>query len=73
VCNIVEGCARRKTKEYLNFLNIASGSAAEAAYVSQLSVRLGFLAPIESRRIATSYGELVGKLTALINSRDGQP
>jgi len=72
-CNIVEGCARRKTKEYLNFLNIASGSAAEAAYLSQLSVRLGFLAPIESKRIASSYGELVAKLIALINSLDGEP
>ena len=71
-CNIVEGCARRKTKEYLNFLNIASGSAAEAAYLSQLSV-LGFLAPIETKGIATSYGELVGKLNALINSLDGEP
>jgi four helix bundle protein len=73
VCNIVEGCARRKTKEYLNFLNIASGSAAEAAYLSQLSVRLGFLAPIETNGIATSYGELVGKLNALINSLAGEP
>jgi len=27
--NIVEGCARRKTKEYLQFMNIATGSAAE--------------------------------------------
>jgi four helix bundle protein len=72
-CNIVEGCARRKTKEYLNFLNIASGSAAEAAYLSQLSVRLGFLAPIETKGIATSCGELVGKLNALINSLDGEP
>jgi four helix bundle protein len=73
VSNIVEGCARRKTKEYLNFLNIASGSAAEAAYLSQLSVRLGFLAPIENKRIASSYGELVAKLNALINSLDGGP
>ena len=41
--NIVEGCARRKTKEYLQFMNIATGSAAETLYLLDLSTRLGFL------------------------------
>lgn len=72
-CNIVEGCARRKTKEYLNFLNIACGSAAEAGYISGLSVRLGFFAARDGNRLATSYGELTAMLTALINSLDGEP
>ena len=71
--NIVEGSARRKTKEYLNFLNIALGSAAEAAYLSDLSVRLGFLARVDGRRLAGSYSELAAKLNALINSLDGEP
>jgi four helix bundle protein len=41
--NIVEGCARRTTREYLNFINIATGSAAETLYLLDLSTRLGFL------------------------------
>src|SRR4051812_12907024 len=43
--NIVEGCARRTTRDYLHFVNIATGSAAETLYLLDLSTRLGFLPP----------------------------
>jgi len=43
--NIVEGCARRTTREYLQFVNVATGSAAETLYLLNLSNRLGFLKP----------------------------
>jgi four helix bundle protein len=66
--NIVEGSARRTTREYLSFLNIAAGSAAEAAYLAELSVRLGFLDSARGRRIAAAFGELVGRLQALVRS-----
>ena len=71
--NIVEGCARRTTKEYVNFLNIATGSAAEAGYLTDVSARLGFLKPVDGKRVSTSYGELVAKLNALMNSLDREP
>ena len=51
-CNIVEGCARRSTSEYLNFLNIAAGSASEARYLLEVSCRLGFLSK-EDRQTVT--------------------
>src|SRR4029079_16765498 len=37
--NIVEGCARRSDREYVNFLNVATGSAAEVRYLCDLSCR----------------------------------
>ena len=51
-CNIVEGSARRGTNEYLNFLNIAAGSASEARYLVELSCRLGFLSEEESKAVS---------------------
>src|SRR5688572_1575160 len=71
--NIVEGCARRKTGEYLNFLNISCGSAAEAGYLAEVSTRLGFLEASDGARVGAAYGELVAKLKALVNSLSGEP
>lgn len=38
--NIVEGCARSTLREYVNHLNIALGSAAELAYLIDLTGRI---------------------------------
>jgi len=40
--NSVEGNARRGTPEYVNFLNVARASAAEAEYLLQLCSELGY-------------------------------
>jgi len=72
-CNIVEGSARRSTSEYVNFLNIASGSAAEARYLADLSCRLGFLGTIDGQKLSDEYTELAAGLEALIRSLSHKP
>jgi four helix bundle protein len=66
--NIVEGCARRKQGEYLQFINIATGSAAETLYLLDLSNRLGFLKPGAYRRLEPKYSMLIGGLKKLQTS-----
>jgi four helix bundle protein len=59
VANIVEGSARLSTREYVNFFNIASGSATEACYLLSLAGRLELLVRVTRpacREAAPSYG-----------------
>ena len=72
-CNIVEGSARRSTGEYLNFLNIAAGSAAEARYLVELACRLGFVGDVERTTLTGDYTELAAGLQALIRSLSPGP
>ena len=72
-CDIVEGCARRSTSEYLNFLNIAAGSASEARYLLEVSCRLGFLSKEDGQTVTGTYTELCALLQALISSLGPEP
>jgi four helix bundle protein len=72
-CNLVEGCARRTTRDYLRFVNVATGSAAEALYLLDLSARLGFLRPEVYREFEPKYSRLLAGLQKLIISLEGQP
>jgi four helix bundle protein len=67
-CNIVEGSARQSEREYLHFINIATGSAAEAEYLMPLAVRLGFLDPSEAEPLARRYAGLSSALRAMIRA-----
>jgi four helix bundle protein len=71
--NIVEGCARRKETEYLNFLNIAAGSAAEARYLADLSGRLAFMESSGCKVLEDGYRELCASLTSLIKALSLKP
>ena len=66
--NVVEGCARRTTREYINFINIATGSAAETLYLLGLSHRLGFVTAEVYREFDIKYNRLLAGLQKLQHS-----
>ena len=66
--NIVEGTARRSLSEYLNFLNIATGSAAETRYLIDLAERLDFITEEAAVDLGSDYERLVAHLLALTRS-----
>ena len=63
--NIVEGSARQTTREWLNFLNIAAGSAIEAYYLADVARRLGFIQEPETAALEQGYSELAASLRAM--------
>ena len=66
--NIVEGSARRTSREYLHFVNVATGSASELRYLIGLSTRLGFLTNEHEKEFDPRCAELLGGLVKLITS-----
>jgi len=73
VCaNIVEGCARSSEREYLQFLSIALGSAAEVRYLCGLAGRLGFMEASHANELATSYERIARALSRLLAVLSGQ-
>ena len=73
VANIVEGSARLSTREYVSFLNIASGSATESCYLLSLAGRLGLLSEQDSSRLSGGYSELSAGLRAMIHALHDAP
>ena len=66
--NIVEGSARRSSREYLQFLNIALGSASEVRYLLTLAHRLDFLTAEQRDEVHPQMNEVVRMLSALISA-----
>ena len=73
VANIVEGSARLSTREYVNFLNIASGSATEACYLLSLAGRLELVGEADASRLSGGYSELSRGLRAMIQALHDAP
>ena len=71
--NIVEGCARRTTREYVQFLNVANGSTAEARYLVGVSRRLGFVSGAVEADLVERYTALMKGLQNLITSLKDEP
>ena len=69
--NIVEGCARRTLKDYINFLYIAKASACEVRYLIGLADDLGFVGFVQEdgeASLTDRYNILVMALEGLIRS-----
>ena len=65
-CNIAEGQARSTTRDFLNFLSIATGSLKEVETQVLISQRLGYLDEPQTSRLldlTTEVGRVVSGLT----------
>ncbi|MBN2275634.1 MAG: four helix bundle protein [Bacteroidales bacterium] len=66
--NIAEGCARRNTREYIQFLYVSLGSAAEIETHLIISSNLNFIIKGETERLHNELEEILRMLTGLIKS-----
>jgi four helix bundle protein len=65
VYNIAEGHGRRSRLDYLRFLDIAKGSAAELETQILLACELGYLCEADTERVSSLHGEVERMLDAL--------
>ncbi len=68
--NVVEGSARRSSREYVRFLTIARASAAELSYLVSLCTELGYLSTAAHAELEPQCDRLNAQLQALLNSLD---
>ncbi len=66
--NIAEGQARNSTGEFLQFLGIAKGSAAELETLILLADSLGYLDHVETEKMGQNCTEINKLLNGLIKS-----
>jgi four helix bundle protein len=61
--NIAEGFERRSRKEYLNFLNIAKGSAGEVRSLLYVALEVGYLDQVEFDDLRSKARFLSGSIS----------
>lgn len=64
--NIVEGNARRSSRDYLNFLNISRGSAGEVQYLVSLGIELKLIALQQGSDLLEQSAIVIRQLERLI-------
>jgi four helix bundle protein len=68
--NIVEGNARRGTREYVSFLNIARGSSGELSYLIELTSELEYLENAAVKELDERCGRVIRQIEALIRKME---
>jgi four helix bundle protein len=66
--NIVEGAARRTSKELSQFISVALGSASETRYLLGLANRIGLMSKVDHDELEPRYGDLVRALQSFLDS-----
>jgi four helix bundle protein len=66
--NIAEGCSRKTTREYIQFVQIAFGSAAELETQIALAKELGYLSDEEFGHLNSKTHEVLKMLNGLLSS-----
>lgn len=66
--NLVEGCARSSTADYIRFLDMAFGSAREVEYQISLASRLEYLDPENAAALSQQANETAKVLAGLLKS-----
>jgi len=68
VANIVEGCARRTTSDYVHFFTISLGSASETKYLIEFAPHLKHLSDDVASDLSEKYDHLIRSLQRLTKS-----
>jgi len=66
--NIAEGFERRSRKEYLNFLNIAKGSAGEVRSLLYIAFQVGYIDETEHKNLIEKAKFLSGSISNHVNA-----
>jgi len=71
--NIVEGCGRRSTRDFLRFRDLAHGSLRELGYLMGLARRLGYLTQSRADALVALYEQASRVLAGLGRSLRAAP